>query len=74
MQAAAGFFAYFVVMGVNGFQPDILFGLRDEWEDENVNNLQDSLGQRWVRKDPLCSITIHFCRFLTFVPPFHQRT
>ncbi|XP_063711553.1 sodium/potassium-transporting ATPase subunit alpha-3-like [Symsagittifera roscoffensis] len=47
MQAAAGFFAYFVVMGVNGFQPDILFGLRDEWEDENVNNLQDSLGQRW---------------------------
>merc|ERR1711953_1256799 len=47
MQACAGFFTYFVVMGVNGWHPDRLMGLRDEWEDESINDLKDSLGQEW---------------------------
>ncbi|XP_075260291.1 sodium/potassium-transporting ATPase subunit alpha-2-like isoform X2 [Convolutriloba macropyga] len=47
MQASAGFFTYFVIMGVNGFHPSRLFGLRTEWEDRGIYDLQDSVGQNW---------------------------
>ena len=32
IQAAAGFFTYFVVMAENGFWPKKLLGLRKEWD------------------------------------------
>ncbi|KFD57792.1 hypothetical protein M513_01462 [Trichuris suis] len=48
IQAVAGFFAYFVIMGENGFLPDRLFGLRKEWDSRAVNDLQDSYGQQWT--------------------------
>ena len=48
MQASAGFFCYFVIMGENGFLPGLLLGLREEWENKNNNSLKDSYGQEWV--------------------------
>ena len=48
MQAAGGFFTYFVIMGVNGFHPKILFGLREDWDNQDINDLRDSRGQMWV--------------------------
>lgn len=48
MQAAAGFFTYFVVMATNGFRPGDLFMLREMWEDKAMNDLEDSYGQQWA--------------------------
>lgn len=48
MQAAAGFFVYFVIMGENGFLPVRLLGLRKEWDSKAINDLEDSYGQEWV--------------------------
>ena len=47
MQALAGFFTYFVIMGENGFLPWTLFGLRSQWDDRSVY-VTDSFGQDWV--------------------------
>ena len=48
IQASAGFFVYFVIMAENGFRPDMLFGIRKNWDSRAVNDLQDSYGQEWV--------------------------
>ncbi|KFM66853.1 Sodium/potassium-transporting ATPase subunit alpha, partial [Stegodyphus mimosarum] len=48
MQAAAGFFVYFVIMAENGFMPSHLLGLRSRWDSKSVNDLQDSFGQEWT--------------------------
>lgn len=48
IQAAAGFFAYFVIMAECGFLPPDLFGLRSDWDSKAVNDLRDSYGQEWV--------------------------
>merc|ERR1719432_561908 len=48
MQASAGFFAYFLIMGENGFLPHKLFGLRKSWDARHVNDLEDSYGQEWT--------------------------
>ncbi|CAF5067526.1 unnamed protein product [Rotaria sp. Silwood1] len=48
IQAAAGFFTYFVIMAENGFLPSRLFGLRKSWESKGINDLQDSYGQEWT--------------------------
>ena len=47
LQALAGFLTYFVIMGVNGFLPLILFGLSDRWDNQDINNLSDSYGIEW---------------------------
>lgn len=49
IQAAAGFFTYFVIMAENGFLPTTLFGIRSDWDSQAVNDLQDTYGQEWVR-------------------------
>ncbi|GFY52243.1 hypothetical protein TNIN_400151 [Trichonephila inaurata madagascariensis] len=49
MQAAAGFFTYFVIMAENGFWPSTLFGIRKSWDSKAVNDLPDTYGQEWVR-------------------------
>lgn len=49
MQAAAGFFAYFVIMAENGFWPSTLLGLRKYWDSKAINDLKDSYNQEWVR-------------------------
>lgn len=48
MQATAGFFTYFVILAENGFLPSYLIGLRIDWDDKYVNDLEDSYGQQWV--------------------------
>lgn len=48
IQALAGFFTYFVIMAENGFLPSWLLGIRLEWDDRTVNDLEDAYGQQWV--------------------------
>lgn len=63
IQAAAGFFVYFVIMAENGFLPMTLFGIRKYWDSKAINDLTDSYGQEWVciflRKRDFC--TRSFC-------------
>ncbi|KAI4498900.1 hypothetical protein M0802_006075 [Mischocyttarus mexicanus] len=49
IQAAAGFFVYFVIMAENGFLPLYLFGIRKQWDSKAINDLRDSYGQEWIR-------------------------
>ena len=48
MQAAAGFFVYFVIMAENGFMPSTLLGIRSRWDSKSVNDLKDSFNQEWT--------------------------
>ncbi|GFN73912.1 sodium/potassium-transporting ATPase subunit alpha [Plakobranchus ocellatus] len=48
MQAATGFFMYFVIMAENGFYMKKLVGLRQMWDAVAINDLQDSYGQEWT--------------------------
>ena len=48
IQAAAGFFSYFVVMIEHGWWPWRLVGIREQWDSPTVNDLTDSYGQEWV--------------------------
>lgn len=48
IQALGGFFAYFVILAENGFLPIQLVGIRLNWDDRSVNDLEDSYGQQWV--------------------------
>ena len=47
VQAMAGLFTYFVIMGENGFLPLRLLGIRREWENSDLF-VEDSYGQDWV--------------------------
>ena len=47
IQAVAGFFSYFVIMGESGFLPMTLLGLRNAWDNRDAI-VQDSYGQEWV--------------------------
>lgn len=61
IQAAAGFFVYFVIMAENGFLPLKLFGLRKSWDSKAINDLTDSYGQEWVSDDSeqRCTSPVH---------------
>jgi len=48
IQASAGFFVYFVILAENGFWPNRLLGIREEWDSKTINDLQDSYGQEWT--------------------------
>eukprot|EP00117_Sycon_ciliatum_P003428 scpid20747/ scgid8225/ Sodium/potassium-transporting ATPase subunit alpha-1; Na(+)/K(+) ATPase alpha-1 subunit len=48
IQAAAGFFTYFVVMAENGFLPGKLVGLRADWDNRDNLMVEDSYGQQWT--------------------------
>jgi sodium/potassium-transporting ATPase subunit alpha len=48
MQASAGFFTYFVIMGENGFWMNDLLGIRKNWDSKAINDVRDSYGQEWV--------------------------
>merc|ERR1712088_867248 len=68
IQASAGFFVYFVIMGENGFLPGKLFGLRRQWDSEAVNDLEDSYGQEWTYKDrKILEFTCHTAYFVSIV-------
>jgi sodium/potassium-transporting ATPase subunit alpha len=51
IQAAAGFFTYFVILGDNGWLSSRLFNIRQQWDDKNINDLEDSFGQQWSYTD-----------------------
>lgn len=68
IQATAGFFTYFVIMGESGFIPYMLFGLRKEWDNRNNFSLQDYYGQEWSyaqRKE--LEFTCHTAFFVSIV-------
>ncbi|KAK1169891.1 sodium/potassium-transporting ATPase subunit alpha-1-like [Acipenser oxyrinchus oxyrinchus] len=48
ISAVGGFFTYFVILADNGFLPLRLLGIRIEWEDKSLNDLEDSYGQQWT--------------------------
>lgn len=48
IQALGGFFTYFVILAENGFLPLHLLGLRVDWDDRWINDVEDSYGQQWV--------------------------
>ncbi|XP_049325217.1 sodium/potassium-transporting ATPase subunit alpha-1 isoform X3 [Astyanax mexicanus] len=65
MQAVSGFFTYFVVLAENGFMPFFLIGLRINWDDRNINDLEDSYGQQWTYENR--KIMEHTCHTAYFV-------
>jgi len=68
IQASAGFFTYFVIMGENGFRPSFLIGLRGKWDNKKINDLADSYGSEWTyaqRKN--LELTCHTAFFVTIV-------
>lgn len=48
IQALGGFFTYFVILAENGFLPTHLLGIRVDWDDRWINDVEDSYGQQWV--------------------------
>ena len=68
IQAAAGFFVYFVILAENGFRPGKVFGLRREWDSKAINDLEDSYGQEWTYKDrKILEYTCHTAFFASIV-------
>lgn len=54
IQALGGFFTYFVILAENGFLPSRLLGIRLDWDDRSMNDLEDSYGQEWVSGPRKC--------------------
>ena len=68
IQAAAGFYVYFVILGENGFWPSRLFGLRRAWDSKAINDLEDSYGQEWTYRDrKILEYTCHTAFFVSIV-------
>ncbi|KAL1460635.1 hypothetical protein WDU94_012600 [Cyamophila willieti] len=68
IQAAAGFFVYFVIMAENGFLPGKLFGIRKQWDSKAINDLTDSYGQEWTYRDrKALEFTCHTAFFVSIV-------
>ncbi|EZA51212.1 Sodium/potassium-transporting ATPase subunit alpha [Ooceraea biroi] len=68
IQAAAGFFVYFVIMAENGFLPLYLFGIRKQWDSKAINDLTDSYGQEWTYRDrKTLEFTCHTAFFVSIV-------
>lgn len=68
IQASAGFFTYFVIMGENGFWMSTLLGIRAEWDAAGINDLEDSYGQEWTfAQRKKLEYTCHTAFFTTIV-------
>ncbi|XP_035390912.1 sodium/potassium-transporting ATPase subunit alpha-1-like isoform X4 [Electrophorus electricus] len=68
MQAAAGFFTYFVILAENGFMPLFLVGLRITWDNMDYNDLEDSYGQQWTYESrKVLEYTCHTAYFVSIV-------
>uniref|UniRef100_A0A2K5X6C6 Sodium/potassium-transporting ATPase subunit alpha n=1 Tax=Macaca fascicularis TaxID=9541 RepID=A0A2K5X6C6_MACFA len=48
IQSFAGFTDYFTAMAQEGWFPLLCVGLRAQWEDHHLQDLQDSYGQEWT--------------------------
>ncbi|XP_064651708.1 sodium/potassium-transporting ATPase subunit alpha-like [Lineus longissimus] len=68
LQAAGGFFVYFVVLCENGFWPSRLLGLRKEWDSKGIQDLEDSYGQEWTyHQRKTLEYTCHTAFFISIV-------
>ncbi|KAM9242057.1 sodium/potassium-transporting ATPase subunit alpha-4 [Dugong dugon] len=68
IQALAGFFTYFVILAENGFKPLNLLGIRLNWEDQYLNDLEDSYGQQWTYEQrKVVEFTCHTAFFASIV-------
>ncbi|XP_074163098.1 sodium/potassium-transporting ATPase subunit alpha-3 isoform X3 [Sminthopsis crassicaudata] len=68
IQALGGFFAYFVILAENGFLPSNLVGIRLNWDDRTVNDLEDSYGQQWTYEQrKSVEFTCHTAFFVSIV-------
>uniref|UniRef100_A0A452H1H0 Sodium/potassium-transporting ATPase subunit alpha n=1 Tax=Gopherus agassizii TaxID=38772 RepID=A0A452H1H0_9SAUR len=68
IQALGGFFAYFVILAENGFLPSGLVGIRLNWDDRTVNDLEDSYGQQWTYEQrKVVEFTCHTSFFVSIV-------
>uniref|UniRef100_A0A4W5RD62 Sodium/potassium-transporting ATPase subunit alpha n=1 Tax=Hucho hucho TaxID=62062 RepID=A0A4W5RD62_9TELE len=64
----AGFFTYFVIMAENGFYPMDLLGIRLDWENQYINDMEDSYGQQWTYESrKIIEFTCHTAYFVTVV-------
>ncbi|CAB4062745.1 ATP1A [Lepeophtheirus salmonis] len=82
LQAAAGFFTYFVIMAENGFWPSTLLGIRKYWDSRAINDLSDAWLQDWTyeeRKQLQYScqagfvFTIVLCQWITLIAARTQK-
>ncbi|KAM9298991.1 sodium/potassium-transporting ATPase subunit alpha-3 isoform 1-T1 [Gastrophryne carolinensis] len=68
IQALGGFFSYFVILAENGFLPSHLVGIRLNWDDRSVNDLEDSYGQQWTYEQrKIVEFTCHTAFFVSIV-------
>merc|ERR1712214_177849 len=68
LQALSGFIVYFVILMENGFWPSKLLGLREAWDSQAVNDLEDSYGQEWTYRDrKTLEYTCHTAFFVSIV-------
>ncbi|KAJ8392940.1 hypothetical protein AAFF_G00071440 [Aldrovandia affinis] len=68
IQALGGFFAYFVILAENGFLPKELVGIRLNWDDRSMNDLEDSYGQQWTYEQrKIVEFTCHTAFFVSIV-------
>ncbi|XP_068780374.1 sodium/potassium-transporting ATPase subunit alpha-3 isoform X2 [Struthio camelus] len=68
IQALGGFFSYFVILAENGFLPSCLVGIRLNWDDRTVNDLEDSYGQQWTYEQrKVVEFTCHTAFFVSIV-------
>ncbi|XP_037669372.1 sodium/potassium-transporting ATPase subunit alpha-4 [Choloepus didactylus] len=68
IQALAGFFTYFVILAENGFKPVDLLGMRLDWDDRFLNDLEDSYGQQWTYEQrKVVEFTCHTAFFASIV-------
>ncbi|KAJ3583179.1 hypothetical protein NHX12_034389 [Muraenolepis orangiensis] len=68
IQALGGFFAYFVILAENGFLPSLLVGIRLNWDDRSLNDLEDSYGQQWTYEQrKIVEFTCHTAFFVSIV-------
>uniref|UniRef100_A0A3P9KJ67 Sodium/potassium-transporting ATPase subunit alpha n=1 Tax=Oryzias latipes TaxID=8090 RepID=A0A3P9KJ67_ORYLA len=67
-QIGTGFFTYFVILAENGFLPMDLLGIRLQWDDKPVNDLEDSYGQQWTYEGrKIIEYTCHTAFFISIV-------
>ena len=68
IQAAAGFYSYFVILAENGFLFDRVFGIRKDWDSKSINDVLDSYGQEWTyRQRKILEFTCHTAFFVAIV-------
>uniref|UniRef100_A0A3B3TXP0 Sodium/potassium-transporting ATPase subunit alpha n=1 Tax=Poecilia latipinna TaxID=48699 RepID=A0A3B3TXP0_9TELE len=68
IQALAGFFTYFVILAENGFLPSTLVGIRVNWDNKYINDLEDSYGQQWTYEQrKIVEFTCHTAFFVSIV-------